>query len=988
MSFVTVDLPGPVMLVPGGSLDRQLRDKSQLHPGLPTSVTRIAHDLSALGSGVPARIEEGGRGTSLLLHTAAYKLRLYPTDRGTGYFLASVNPVRLRDHNELAGRCLLVRPPRWHLVPELREIPQGAEAGWDRLRQAWQRLGAVPAEHREAAVQNTAQSGFLDMIGQLVDATERITTREERRDGPYPYASVAATGGQRHTRRAAYAFRLAVAEAPQEGAFVEVRGMAEMRGQVTRADGGLVTVRFDRPVSWADIPRQGELSVTPTSVVFDKQREAVALLRTRESRNPRLLPALVEHQVREIRPAPVTPAEPLDADQLEAFRKALATDDVLVVLGPPGTGKTRTITQIAHACATGPAGGRPNDDANGRVLITSHTNRAVDNVLAKLPEDLVVVRVGNEGKVHEDGRAYLLDRQINDLAGVVQNAMALREERFAHLDIAGAWAVELTRELDRLGTLSAAVDSATSELHTARRAAGGPARQRLDGLSVRREVDQGEREKIAQAIAQASDKCRQAQERSGSRVLGRVFRGQARRWQRRLDELRGRDDELSSALAAADTATAEACQELERVTREDPAVRRALRIREQAAEDRTDCLGRARRAAERAVAAVAHLDSPPLPSPAPERDELRALNRWLERRLPLLTARRQLAAEWRTAITAEPEQLVPEFIRYAHVVGATCIGTASRPELSGVDFDLAIVDEAGQIGIADALVPLVRARRGVLVGDHKQLPPFLDSEVADWGKDIASAELRGLMAKSALERLVDGLPASHIVQLSVQRRMPVEIAGFVSSTFYGNLLRTEKDHVHHDPLFDSPIAFVDTGGLSAREREESSGRRAQESFGRAGVSNRCEARLLARLAAFYHGHGGDWTVIVPYRAQVAAVVAEVSQLIGDAQRAKASVGTVDSFQGGEREVILYGFTRSNAEGRIGFLKELRRANVAFTRAQRQLVLVGDLGTLLRADDPDFRALMHGLYEHLRSCGDIRASHDVMGRLAAHGGDGA
>jgi hypothetical protein len=731
-------------------------------------------------------------------------------------------------------------------------------------------------------------------------------------------------------------------------------------------------------VSWEHLPRQGELAVTPSSIVFDKQREAVSLLRNGESRSPRLLSTLVEHKVHGIRPPSVAPDQPLDADQLTAFRKALATDDVLVVLGPPGTGKTRTIAQIAHTCATGGAG---QDAGGGRVLVTSHTNRAVDNVLTKLPRDLVVIRVGNEGKIHEDGRAYLLDRQVGDLSTVVVNAMTLREERFAHVDTTRAWAAELAKELDRLDGLSAAGTAAATQLDAARRAAGGPVRERLDALTAQRETYQAARTLTGQLVERASVKHRRAQERAGGPALGWFFRTLARRRAERLDGLRAQDEELRTALAAADAALADTLRELERITREDPAVRRAQEDRRRLADERTDCLGRAHRAAERAATAAAFLESPPPLGRTPEDGELRALHRWLEQRLPLLLARQRLTAEWRAAVAAEPEQLVPELIRYAHVVGATCIGTASRPELSGIDFDLAIVDEAGQIGVADALVPLVRARRAVLVGDHMQLPPFLDSEVADWGKDIASAELRALMAKSALERLVDGLPASHVVQLSVQRRMPVEIAGFVSSAFYGNRLRTEKDHTHHDPLFDSPLAFVDTGALPARERQESTGSRAQESFGRPGVFNRCEARLLARLAAFYHRRGSEWTVIVPYRAQVAAVIAALSPLIGDAQLAAAQVGTVDSFQGGEREVILYGFTRSNAQGRIGFLKELRRANVAFTRAQRQLVLIGDLGTLLRADDPDFRVLAQDLHEHLRARGDLRAYHDVVAHLA-------
>ncbi|GAB2842011.1 hypothetical protein GCM10027074_05540 [Streptomyces deserti] len=993
VSFATLDLPHPVVLVPGQSLDKQLRDKARLHRALPAQdVGQIARDLTALAGGVPARIDEGGGGRdpSLLLHTSAYRLRLYPTDDRRGYFLGAIDPLRLRDHHELARSCLLVRPPGWQLVFTFREIPQGSDAGWEQLHRAWQRLGTTRAGHHEtAAAPSPAQSAFLDRVGQLVDATQRITTREERRDGPYPYAKVAATGGQRYSRRPLYEFGLAVPEGPAEGTFVQVGGEIEMRGQVTRVDGGLVTVRFDQSVSWGRIPPQGELVVTPSSVVFDKQREAVRLLRDGQSRNPRLLPALAEQQVRGLRPPSVAPVEPLDPDQLTAFRKALATDDVLIVLGPPGTGKTRTITQIAHACATGRAGSRAEDDARGRVLVTSHTNRAVDNILDKLPRDLVVVRVGNEGKVHEDGLPYLLDRQISELAEEIDHVMALRTELYAHVDTATAWAGELSRELDRLDELTAQEAAATAELEKARRAAGGPVRERLDALTARQAADQDVRDQVGREVVRAALKHRRAQERSGTPAAGWFFRALAKRHRDRLDALESREEELRAALAATGTAIAQARQELERVTREAPAVRRAAQLRQRAADARTDGLARAYTAAERAAGAAARLDSPPpLNRPAEGADaELRALHRWLDERLPLLAARRALTAEWRAAVAAESEQLVPEFIRYAHVVGATCIGTASRPELSGIDFDLAIVDEAGQIGVADALVPLVRARRGVLVGDHQQLPPFLDTEVENWGRDIASPELRELMTKSALELLVDGLPSSHVVQLTVQRRMPVEIAGFVSSAFYGNVLRTDKEHTHHDPLFDSPIAFVDTGALPARQRQESADRRAQESYGRSGVLNRCEARLLARLAAFYHRRGGDWTVIVPYRAQVATVIAELSPLIGDGRLAAASVGTVDSFQGGEREVILYGFTRSNAQGHIGFLKELRRANVAFTRAQRQLVLVGDLGTLLRAEDPDFRALAQDLHEHLRSRGDIRAYRDVMARLGKPGPEG-
>jgi superfamily I DNA and/or RNA helicase len=124
----------------------------------------------------------------------------------------------------------------------------------------------------------------------------------------------------------------------------------------------------------------------------------------------------------------------------------------------------------------------------------------------------------------------------------------------------------------------------------------------------------------------------------------------------------------------------------------------------------------------------------------------------------------------------------------------------------------------------------------------------------------------------------------------------------------------------------------------------------------------------------------DWAVIVPYRAQADLIGELLADLIGDGGRTSDNVGTVDSFQGGERDLIVYGFTRSNDNGEIGFLRELRRINVAITRARQQLVLVGDTATLLRARDRGFAELMRTLVAYLRQAGDLRQSRDVEASL--------
>jgi len=980
LSVATLTLRAPLVLVPGLGLDDRLRAKAETSAGLPPHVPQIVHDLNQLGSAAVSLSPANGRyKPSLLVHTRTYRLRLEATNRGTGYFVKHIDPLRLADHARIAQSCLLVRPPSWQMVFELRAVPEGSDAQWEELEKAWRELGEERTQEAVPVV-SEAQSEFLGTLERLIDVTEEITTREARAADPFLYHRLTATGGKRGSGpQSVYEFHLVGGELPPIGAFVRVQGDTETRGRVNRAVESSVTVRFDQPVSWDRLPERGALELIPNSVIFNKQRQAVAALRRGDTGNAGLLPAVVEHSVR---PIPVTSAQPredLDPEQLSAFRKALTTEDLLVVLGPPGTGKTRTITEIAHTAATTAGVG------GGRVLVTSHTNRAVDNVLARLPQDLVVIRVGgDESKVHADVKPLLLEEQSENLSEGIRRTMAERTRAYREAAAVEPWTAELSERIHEVDELIQEAKRAALYLEEAIRTATAPARDRL--ASVQDEVTRTESalRTLTERAASLQDKVRSAQQRSEAFLTGRLHSSRARRLSGELDAATAEIQQLSERGHHLRLQAAAARTEAERAAREDAAVVAALADRE-AAEHRTDAsLHSAYEAADMAVQALGTV-VPGVPAPVRLRDAddataaLRVLHGQLEGWLPVLARRAELARQWQAAIGQDPNQLVPELVRYAQVVGATCIGAASRPELSGVDFDLGIVDEAGQIGVADTLVPLTRVRRGVLVGDDRQLPPFRDTEVDEWARGAGDPELVRLLSQSALERLRAGLPSSHIVQLTRQRRMPAEIADFISAAFYRGELLTEKDHRHTDPLFSGPMAFVDTAALPERVRRESGGGRA-EGRGHKGPFNTCEARLLARLAAFYHGRGSEWVVIVPYRAQCAEVVRHLTPLIGDSQLANASVGSVDSYQGGERDVVLYGFTRSNPEGRIGFLKELRRANVAFTRAKNQLVLVGDLSTLIRADDPGFRALVGDLHQHLLERGDLREYQEVMALL--------
>ncbi len=683
----------------------------------------------------------------------------------------------------------------------------------------------------------------------------------------------------------------------------------------------------------------------------------------------------------------MSPPRPLDADQLKAYRMALGVQDLLLVLGPPGTGKTRTITQIARSTALGMAGVR----APARVLITSHTHRAVDNVLTRLPRDLGCP--GRHRGPGDRGRPAVPARSASrpDSHGGSSTAPAnpwphsaicpLRSN--GHVSWPTAWTPDYGHR--RTGTGPRGIRRGTARRGRACPGPGGPilAQQAPGRAGPGPQRGPGGQARPAPRTRPAAH----ALAGPGRRVPGsRAAAGAAAGSRARPGPgTAGRPRRRPAELATAE-------QELDAATSEPPAVEETRAAADRAAQYRDECRGAALKAARVCRDIVGRVEAVPadLQNQDPEQSEraLATLHTWLTGRLPVLSDRAQLLAEWHKEVSGETEQLFPELIRYADVVAATCIGVASRPELSDVDFDLAILDEAGQIGVANALVPLVRARRAVLVGDHRQLPPYLDSEMAAWGEGIGDPLIKDLLATSVLEWLVVKFPASNVIPLTWQRRMPPAIADFISASFYDGNLRTAISREHRDLLFRSPLALVDTASLPPGERHETSGR-GRERWDQPGYTNTAEAELLTELAGHYHRQGREWAIIVPYKAQATLIMNAVTAVIGDGQLARLNVGTVDSFQGGERDVILYGFTRSNRDGRVGFLDELRRANVAFSRARYQLVMVGDLGTLTNARDQRFRDLARALRTHVAGRGDLRpyqGVRDQLARLARAAGD--
>lgn len=275
----------------------------------------------------------------------------------------------------------------------------------------------------------------------------------------------------------------------------------------------------------------------------------------------------------------------------------------------------------------------------------------------------------------------------------------------------------------------------------------------------------------------------------------------------------------------------------------------------------------------------------------------------------------------------------------ARVIACTLVGSANRL-LDGMKFGTLFIDEAAQALEAACWIPIRRASRVILAGDHCQLPPTI--------KSIAA--MKGGLDKTLMQRIVESKPEA-VTLLKMQYRMNEAIMRFSSDWFYhGEVVAAPEVKFRGILDLDIPMEWRNLTEEEGENNEEFVG----ESFGRV---NKPEAReTLLALAEYFVKIGRqrimderiDVGIISPYRAQVQYIRHLIKKTdFFKPFRKIISVNTVDGFQGQERDIILVSLVRSNADGQIGFLRDLRRMNVAMTRARMKLILLGDTTTLTR-----------------------------------------
>lgn len=756
------------------------------------------------------------------------------------------------------------------------------------------------------------------------------------------------------------------------------------------SEGNTLTLLFEDQVSFSVLPKMGTLRPTYSDIQCEVRQSVIDGLRKGTSEATFLEQVLGYHQTTEFgnQDLRILDAElkkqkyPPNSSQVEAIHRGINAKDILLVMGPPGTGKTTVILEwVKYFIKT----------EHKRVLISSQNNKAVDNVLERLTEerDISAIRAGNEAKVQANMYPYLLENRIKQLQSDMESRNTTNLLRIS----------KLLEASTAYGHTADEVYNGRQTLNTQKHSLLDYADNRYSHIKRQFLENQQQRNSQQDELGQLLSEFRRwtfwmmdPQKHPILRLFLTPFRGIFRRRAARALE---RYEQLYQAYCKNKQIGQNLFTQLDELLNDSELLSRANQLSQ--FEEHLDCL-------------QASLEHSPLaddifpdwkqPSLVTNMDDaqLQVFIQQVRQYRDRIQALQETLVEWNQHIRAQSNYALSDLLlESVDLVGGTCIGINSQRKFTRVDFDVTIIDEAGQIQIHNALVPMSRSPKVIMLGDHKQIPPIADQE------QVALCQERdidaSLLETSLFERLYEQLPEQNKIMLDTQYRMPAQLGDLLSEWFYDGKYYSFEGKKNMPSicsnLFHSPFVIVDTSGEANR----------REYKPEMGAGNQLEADLVALMVSCMLDSQGShpltsdaFGVISPYGEQVENMRKAIKKQIPALRKEEIHemVASLDSFQGQERKVILYSCTRSNTRSpersRIGFLKELRRLNVALSRPKEQLVFIGDMDFLASCrngsgigSETEFSAFIRLMMEHARRNGEIITVAELRHRAEVHYG---
>jgi superfamily I DNA and/or RNA helicase len=637
-----------------------------------------------------------------------------------------------------------------------------------------------------------------------------------------------------------------------------------------------------------------------------------------------------------------------NASQMLAIERGIKTKDIQLVLGPPGTGKTTVIVNwVKYFVKHGK-----------RVLISSQNNSAVDNVLERVgrDENARIIRIGNIDKIQDNCKQYAPEEQVGKTAKEYSDRLKSSQENILH-------------DLSDIHAMLAYVDSVFPdyqyylECRNVLIKNAKLQKEKLNELDQLLSQKQTSYEKYTELM---EERARKSITFLSLKNKSFFFRLINRRLIKRIEqEIVNINDSLNDSVAnyceAIRNYNWNAAQLKNILNQQEYVSAKSVYegIYQKCSNYRFD-IRLTGPFSVHAIDANYLLQNEVNPVVV-----ITSFKNELEDVFSRLTKVKASLDDWGKSIEANRTEIVTDLlVENSNVVGATCIGINSRTKFRNLSFDVSIIDESGQIQIHNAIVPMTKAPKTLMLGDHLQIPPIANEAVIKLCRDNEVPEKQiELLNKSFFEFLFTRFERQDenthsITRLDEQFRMPGNISDVISEWFYKGKYHARYDMNKWHPMIsgtNSPLIMISTSNEQKRYESAEVG---------GGYSNDLEAKTAAQIVAlisrqaFAENKAGISTpqvgIISAYGKQVRLIRQKIKERkLGFSDEQIGSIAaSLDSFQGQERPLIIYSCTRSADpqkvpphRARVGFLKEIRRLNVAFTRCQIQLVIIGDFDYL-------------------------------------------